>query len=224
MSLFTAALSRLFLFISSLKPRCMKKWFPVWLIACCAIAPAVQAQESRSLPINAAAPLQDTRLMDVSGKEVTLKQAMQANGLLVMFSCNTCPYVKKNQQRTRDICRYALENRVGVILLNANEAQRGQGDSYEAMQQYAREQQYQWYYAVDKNGDLAAAFGASRTPEVYLFNKDGRLVYKGAIDDNPGNASGVQQQHLKTAIDLSLAGKDIPVKETRSVGCAIKRN
>ena len=175
------------------------------------------------LPIGAELPKADVKMKDISGKEVNLKDAKKANGLLVMFSCNTCPYVIKNQQRTNEICKYALENNIGVVLVNSNEGQRDGDDSFEAMKKYAAAQGYQWYYAVDKNSELADAFGANRTPENFLFNKDGKLVYHGAIDDNPSDAGSVGRKHLREAIGEMLNGKDVSVKTSRSVGCTIKR-
>jgi hypothetical protein len=91
------------------------------------------------------------------------------------------------------------------------------------MKEYARKQSYNWYYVVDKNSEIADAFGAKRTPENYLFNKEGKLVYHGAIDDNPSDPSNVSRKHLKEAINELLNGKDITVKTSRSVGCSIKR-
>lgn len=140
-----------------------------------------------------------------------------------MFSCNTCPYVIKNQGRAFTACKYAQSNNVGVAILNSNEALRTDEDSYEAMKEYAKEQGFNWYYLVDKNSALADAFGANRTPECFLFNGDGKLVYHGAIDDNPSDASAVSRKHLLNAIDEMTAGKEITVKESRSVGCGIKR-
>src|SRR5262249_54594742 len=99
------------------------------------------------LEIGGALPKPDLRLKDISGKEVTMKGMMKANGLLVMFSCNTCPYVMRNQSRTKEICNYALQHNIGVILLNSNEACRDDGDSFEAMQSYAKDQGYNWSYA-----------------------------------------------------------------------------
>jgi peroxiredoxin len=175
------------------------------------------------LPIGAGMPKADVKMKDISGKEISLKDAVGKNGLLVMFSCNTCPYVIKNQERTREICRYALENNIGVVLINSNEAQRDEEDSYEAMKEYAQQQNYNWYYAVDKNSVIADAFGAKRTPENFLFNKEGKLVYHGAIDDSPSDAGRVNRRHLKEAITELMNGKDIAVKTSRSVGCGIKR-
>lgn len=163
-------------------------------------------------------------MKDISGKEISLRQVKEANGLLVMFSCNTCPYVIRNQSRTKAICTYAAGHHIGVILLNANEGDRNGGNSFEAMQQYARAQGYNWYYAMDDGkSDLAGTFGASRTPECFLFDKEGKLVYHGAIDDSPGDEQRVKRRHLQIAIDEMMAGKDVTVKETRSVGCSINR-
>jgi len=91
------------------------------------------------------------------------------------------------------------------------------------MKKYAEDHGYKWYYAVDKNSELADAFGASRTPENFLFDKNGKLVYHGATDDNPGDGSKVQRKHLYEALTEMLNGKEVRVKTSRSVGCGIKR-
>jgi thioredoxin-related protein len=173
------------------------------------------------LPIGSSMPKSDIKVKDVSGKEISLQQAKGWNGLLVMFSCNTCPYVMRNQGRTKEVCTYAGQHQIGVILLNSNESSRDGGNSFSEMVSYAKDQGYQWYYALDDNALLATAFGASRTPECYLFDKNGTLVYHGAIDDSPGDPSTVKRHHLQVAIDEMMAGKAVTVKETRSVGCSI---
>jgi len=175
------------------------------------------------LPIGADMPKADVKMKDISGKEISLKDAAKKNGLLVMFSCNTCPYVIKNQGRTTEVGNYALTKEIGFILVNANEGNRSGADSYAAMQQYAKKQGYKWNYVVDENSVLADAFGAKRTPECYLFNSEGKLVYHGAIDDNPTDESAVNRKHLKDAMDQLLKGEEISVKTSRSVGCGIKR-
>lgn len=178
---------------------------------------------SNELPIGATLPMADVKMKDVSGKEVSLKDAKKKNGLLVMFSCNTCPWVIKNQSRTNEIAAYALKNDIGVVLVNSNAGQRDSDDSFEAMKKYAKDQGYNWYYTVDEKSAIADAFGANRTPENFLFNAQDKLVYHGAIDDNPGDANGVKRKHLKEAIDETLAGTEVSTKTTRSVGCTIKR-
>jgi thioredoxin-related protein len=176
-----------------------------------------------SLPIGGELPEGDLKMLDVKGNMVSMKDAKKQNGLLVMFSCNTCPYVIKNQQRTKAICKYALQNNIGVILLNSNEGQRSVDDSYKAMQDYAKDQGYEWHYIVDKDNKIADEFGAKRTPECFLFNKELKLDYHGAIDDNPGDDKNITHHYLKQAINELISGKEISVKESRSVGCLIKR-
>src|SRR5579859_3102857 len=89
-----------------------------------------------SLPIGAPLPKAEVMVKDVSGKNISLRDVKRDNGLLVMFSCNTCPYVIRNQNRTKGVCTYAASHHIGVILLNANEGGRNGGNSFEAMQAY----------------------------------------------------------------------------------------
>lgn len=178
---------------------------------------------SGPLPIGSVMPRSDVKLKDISGKDIAIKDVKKEHGVLVMFSCNTCPYVVKNQERTIAIGDYAQKMNVGFVVLNSNEALRSNEDSYEAMKSYAKEQKYNWSYVVDANNAMADAFGANRTPECYLFDKDLKLVYHGAIDDNPSDGSAVTRNHLKEAINELVAGKEVTVKESRSVGCSIKR-
>jgi hypothetical protein len=187
-----------------------------------AIAAAVQ-MTIEPLPIGADLPKAEVKMKDVSGKEISLREVKTDKGLLVMFSCNTCPYVIKNQSRTYEICKYAMGSGLGVAVLNSNEAKRGDDDSYEEMKAYAKEQGYGWYYLVDQQSSLADAFGANRTPECFLFDGKGKLVYHGAIDDNPNDAGAVSRKHLRMAVDEVLNGKEVTIKQSKSVGCGIKR-
>lgn len=181
------------------------------------------AQNIQSLPVGKEAPLASYEMLDVSNKKVSIKSATEKNGLLLMFSCNTCPYVIKNQERTKAIAAFAKKHNVGVLIVNSNEAKRTEDDSFTAMQAYAKEQGYNFYYAEDAKSELANAFGATRTPEVFLIDSKGVIVYKGAIDDNPSEAPNVKREHLKIAIEELVDGKSITVKESKSVGCTIKR-
>ena len=104
------------------------------------------------------------------GKELSIKDVTKKNGVLVMFSCNTCPYVKKYQSRTAEALKEAAKNKIGVIIINSNEEYRTDEDSYAAMTSYAKAQKYTAPYVVDTKSALADAFGATRTPECFLFN------------------------------------------------------
>jgi thioredoxin-related protein len=176
-----------------------------------------------SLPIGADIPAATTKMRSVDGKEVTLKGSVTGKGLLVMFSCNTCPYVIKSQERTKEMMKLAKEKGVGMVIINSNEAKRGDDDSYDEMKKYAKEQGYTASYVVDERSKVADAFGANRTPEVFLFDKSGKLVYKGGMEDNPQNPAESKELFLRDAINNLSAGKPINPNTTRSIGCTIKR-
>ena len=198
----------------------MKKIFSFVIAAGISIASFAQTE---AIKIGTAVPASNTTLTDISGKETTLAKETKKNGLLVMFSCNTCPYVVANETRAVDILTYAQSKNIGVVVINSNEAQRSGVDSEEAMKAYAKKLNYKWSYTVDKNSVVADAFGATKTPEVFLFDAKGLLAYHGAIDDSPKEESEVKAKHLHNAIDELTAGKDIKVKTSKSIGCTIKR-
>jgi peroxiredoxin len=174
------------------------------------------------LEIGKPIPSADVKMMDVSGKEVSLADAKGENGLLVIFSCNTCPYVKLSESRIKEVAKHAKANKIGVILVNSNEAQRADEDSFDAMKKYASAQGYDFSYVVDKNSSVANAFGATRTPHVFLFDKKG-LAYRGAIDDNIKDANDAKEHYLKDAITAVGTGKPVKTNSSKSVGCSIKR-
>jgi peroxiredoxin len=175
------------------------------------------------LPIGADMPMQDHKMLDVSGKEISLKDAVKGNGVLVMFSCNTCPYVIKNEERISNLSDLTTKLDFGMIVLNSNEAYRKDEDSYQSMQDFAKEKKLNCAYVVDKDYQVADAFGANRTPECFLFDKNMKLVYHGAIDDNANDASAVTRNHLIEAMTEISQGKTVSIPETKSVGCSIKR-
>jgi peroxiredoxin len=177
---------------------------------------------SPELEIGKPIPSGDVKMMDVSGKEISLNDSKGENGLLVIFSCNTCPYVKLSEARIKEVAKLAKSSKIGVIVVNSNEAQRADEDSFDAMKKYAVAQGYDFSYVVDKNSVVANAFGATRTPHVFLFDKKG-LVYRGAIDDNIKDANDAKEHYLKDAITAVATGKPIKTNSSKSVGCSIKR-
>ena len=109
-----------------------------------------------------------------------------------------------------------------MIAINSNEASRNKGDSMKEMRNRAKKAKYDFYYTVDQGSKLASAFGASRTPHIYLFNNNGTLVYRGAIDDNANKPRKVESPYLMDAIDAMIAGKKIKTTSTKALGCSIK--
>lgn len=174
------------------------------------------------LAINAAIPKPEYKMKDVSGKETSLGELKTAKGLLVIFSCNTCPYVKKSETRIKEYSDFCVANGIGCVLVNSNEAQRAEEDSFEKMTAYYGEQKLECAYTVDVKSVLADAFGATRTPQVFLFNGKG-LIYKGAIDDNVKDPNEVKDPYLKNALASLLKNATPATQETKSIGCTIKR-
>lgn len=184
---------------------------------------AFTPRTSDPLPLGSKAPMTDVAMTDVSGDTHTLADLAGENGLLVMFTCNTCPWVKAWENRYNEVADAARANDIGVAFLNPNEAMRDGEESLEAMQARAEAQGYTFPYLVDENHALADAFGATRTPEAFLFDGDMTLVYHGAIDDNARDASAVEHRWLQQALGAVASGSDIETAETKSIGCTIKR-
>lgn len=174
------------------------------------------------LEIGAKAPMTDVEMTGVSGESYTLAEVAGENGLLVIFSCNTCPWVKAWEDRYPKVANRAEELNIGMIVPNPNEGYRDQGDSMADMKQRASDKGYNFPYVLDENAKLAEAFGASRTPDVFLFNADMELVYRGAIDDNARNADAVEDHYLMDAMTAMANGNEIGSKVTKSIGCTIK--
>ena len=194
----------------------MKKGFIFFaLLIACGVLLSFINKTSTELGLNAPIPMADEKMKDISGKDVSLNSAKTAKGLLVIFSCNTCPYVKLSEGRIKEISDNSLKLGIGCIILNSNEGQRSEEDSFDAMVKYAAAQKFSCFYAVDANSKLADAFGATRTPQCFLFNSKG-LIYKGAIDDNVKDQSLVKTHYLKEAVD-ALAKNETPMTSSRAI-------
>ncbi len=176
------------------------------------------------LAIGQKAPKADVRMADISGKQVSLNDIKKENGLLVIFSCNTCPFVLAWEDRYPGLGKQCSKNNIGMVLINSNAKFREGVDSKEEMKKHAADKNYNCFYAVDENSEVANAFGAKTTPHVYLFDKNMNLVYRGAIDDTEGRGDVTpKEMYLQNALDNLAAGKKVNPAETKSVGCSIKR-
>ena len=174
------------------------------------------------LEIGSTMPLKDLKLADISGKNITLANAKGDVGTLVIFSCNTCPWVIRWEDRYVSLANNYAQKGIGMIAVNSNAAQFSGDDSLEEMLEHAKNNGYNFPYAQDPESELASAFGATKTPHIYLFNGDDKLVYRGAIDDNAKNAKKVDEPFLANAIDALLAGNPINPQTTKALGCSIK--
>ena len=185
-------------------------------------ADAQDAAAPTPIALGTAIPMADTKLKNVDGKDVTIAGEKGAKGTLVVFTCNACPWAKKWEGRLASLGNEAEKKGIGVIAINSNDPGKNPEDGYDVMQARAKSRSMKFAYAVDGTSDLARAFGASRTPEVFLFDAGGKLVYHGAIDDNADDAKKVAKPYLKDAVNAVAAGKAVPTAETKALGCGIK--
>lgn len=163
----------------------------------------------------------NVKMKNVDGREVSIADVAGKEGTLVIFSCNHCPFVKAWQGRIASIGNAAKGKGVGVIVVNSNDPADYPEDSFSEMQKRAQQLGFTFPYVVDATSDVARAYGATKTPEAFLFDKDGKLVYHGAIDDSK-EADQVAKRYLQDAVDALVGGKEVATKETKFVGCGIK--
>ena len=176
------------------------------------------------LAFGAKAPMADREMTDISGNAHTLNGLKGEKGLLVIFSCNTCPFVIGWEDQYNGLKELADAQGIGMVLVNSNERKREGDDSMEAMQAHAKEQGYSMPYVIDSNNELADAFGARTTPHVFLFDENLELVYRGSINDKYENRSKeAEDMYLMKALKSLGTGKDIDPADTRELGCSIKR-
>jgi len=168
------------------------------------------------------ASVKDIKMLSVTGHQLSIADVKGPKGTLVIFSCNSCPWVKAWETRIAEVGNWAQKQGIGVIMINPNDPAKNPEDSYEVMQQRAKERGFEFPYVVDATSDVARAFGATHTPEFFLFDAKGTLIYTGALDDNARNPEAVKERYVKNAIEALLAGRPVPVAQTRSIGCTIK--
>jgi len=161
----------------------------------------------------------DFKLKNVDGKMVSLADFKEAKGFIIIFDCNTCPYSKAYNERIIDLNEKYAAKGFPVITINAND---GSGDSYEDMVRIANKKKYKFPYLYDETQTIAKTYGATNTPHVFVLNRDLKVSYIGAIDDNARNAASATKKYVENAVDALLTGKSVPVTKTKAVGCGIK--
>lgn len=204
----------------------MKKTYALLIPALTLVIMAFSANvenEIKELELGVTAPMMEYKMADISGQSLSLADVKGENGTLVIFSCSTCPWVRAWEDRYLMAGELSKELGIGMIVVNPNEAIRNEGASLADMKKRAEEIGYNFPYVLDKDHQLADAFGATRTPHVYLMDKNNVLVFVGAIDDNSRDASGVENHYLADAMKALANGGTIKNAHTRALGCTIKR-
>lgn len=180
----------------------------------------VEAIEAGGLQVGDIAP--DFKLKNVDGKMVSLKDYKDAKGYIVIFTCNTCPWAQAYEDRI-----IALHNKMApkgypVVAIQPNDPSVQPGDSFAEMQKRAKEKGFSFAYLLDEGQEVYPAYGASRTPEVYLLDTNRKLHYTGAIDDNARDASAVTVNYVEAAVAAIEAGKTPDPTLVKAIGCTIK--
>jgi peroxiredoxin len=161
-------------------------------------------------------------LPGTDGKEYSLGDFGDSKLLAVIFSCNHCPYVQAWEDRMVQIQADYQDQDVQLVAINSNDAAKYPADDFASMKKRASEKGFNFPYLRDDGQDVARAYGAERTPEVFLFGEDRKLRYHGAIDDNYDNAEAVESAYVRMAIDALLSGGEPEIRTTNPVGCTIK--
>jgi len=191
-------------------------WIRPLLIGLLLAAPAA------ALELGAAAPKAEVKMRNVDGREVSIVEIAGKQGTLVVFTCNHCPWAKAWEERLAALGNAYAARGIGVIAINANDPKANADDGFDGMVARAKARGFQFPYVVDSGSTVARAFGAERTPEVYLFDASGKLVYQGTVDDNAENAAAAKQHYLRDALEAVASGKPVAVAETKALGCSIK--
>jgi peroxiredoxin len=190
-------------------------------IACAGESPPAQAAPA-GLAIGDQAPLATVKLANVDGKSITLAEVRGKKGTLVVFTCNHCPWAQAWEGRIIELGNLYSKKGFGVVAINSNDPEAYPEDAFAVMKDRAKERGMAFPYVVDATSDLARAFGATHTPEAYLFDNEGKLVYHGGVDDNAKHPDQVTARWLRDALEAVATGKQIAVAETKAMGCSIK--
>lgn len=164
----------------------------------------------------------DFSLKNVDGKMVSLKDFKNAKGYIVIFTCNHCPFAKMYEDRIIALDKKYKPLGYQVVAINPNDPVAAPDDSYDEMKIRAKEKGFQFPYLFDDGQKVYPQYGATRTPHVFLLDKNRVVKYIGSIDDNPNDATTVKSKFLEDAITSLEAGKDIIPNVTKALGCGIK--
>lgn len=168
----------------------------------------------------------DFKLKNVDGKMVSMADFKKAKGFIVVFTCNTCPVSVANEDRIIALHEKYEDKGYPVIAINPNNPEVSSGDSYELMKVRAKEKGFNFPYLFDDGQEVYPKYGASKTPHVYVLNKetDGLKVrYIGSIDDSARNEGAVKTKYVENAVDALIDGKEIQTPSTNAIGCSIKK-
>lgn len=208
----------------------MKKLLSISIVLLLAFIGFNFAEEKlQTLTIGSKAPLKDHQMKSTTGNKESLASLKNNSGLIVVFSCNTCPFVIGGEnfegweKEYNQLAKLANENNLGFVLINSNEAKRKKGDGFEDMKLRAVDKAYTMPYLYDSKHKLADAFGAKTTPHIFMFDAEMTLIYEGAIDNTWKPKFDKKENYLIDAIEAHSSKSEIKNNKTAPKGCSIKR-
>jgi peroxiredoxin len=164
----------------------------------------------------------DFKLKSVDGKNYSMSDYKDAKGFIVVFTCNTCPFAIKYEDRVNALAKKYKPKGYVLLAINSNDPEVQPDDTYAKMQVKAKENGFAFPYLVDEGQKIYPQYGATKTPHVFLLDKNQIVKYIGAIDDNADDASAVKEKYLENAIAALDSGKDPSPSVTKAIGCSIK--
>ena len=162
------------------------------------------------------------KLPGVDGEEYSLTSFSEDSVLVIIFMCNHCTYVKAVIQRLIDLQKEVSDQGVRLVGINCNDAKKYVDDSFENMKSVSKGWKMNFLYLFDESQAIAKKYEAVCTPDIYVYGKERKLLYRGRIDDNWEKAAQVRKRDLKQAIDCILGGRKVPEEQIPSMGCSIK--
>ena len=202
----------------------MKILKPILLIVAVVITTAFTLHVSKGYKVGDI--VEDFKLKNVDGKMVSMANFKDAKGFIVVFTCNQCPYSKMYENRIIGLNNKYKSKGFPVIAINPNDPAASPGDDFAGMVDRAKHKEFTFPYLFDEGQQVYPKFGATRTPHVYVLNKekDGKLhvAYIGAIDNNARDEESVSAHYVENAVNELLKGKEVTQKTTKAIGCSIK--
>ncbi|MBF6639909.1 thioredoxin family protein [Flavobacterium sp. J49] len=164
----------------------------------------------------------DFKLKSVDGKMYSMADYKDAKGFIVVFTCNTCPFAVKYEDRINDLAKKYKKQGYVLLAINPNDPAVQPADTYELMKEKAKDKKFAFPYLVDEGQQVYPQYGATKTPHVFLLDKNLVVKYIGAIDDNSDDASAVKEKYLENAIAALEKGSEPSPSLTKAIGCSIK--
>lgn len=189
----------------------------------------LEEEKLKTLSIGSKAPMQDLKMKSTSGEKLDLKSQLKDNGLIVVFSCNTCPFVIGSdnfpgwEKDYNELSSLSNQKDMGFVLINSNEAKRKKGDGMKDMIERSKDKDYKMPYLYDASHKLADAFGAKTTPHIFMFDKNMTLIYEGSIDNTWKPKIESKEPYLIDALNAHSENNKLKINKTAPKGCSIKR-